>query len=361
MIVSSKKLTASLWVSASLALSLGVFSPQQAYAASDSSTVSMAAAAGQTGIIEASVRLRTEPSTSGKIVKYLNVGDQVTILEAAGSYWYKVRTAEGIVGYTSSGDSYIRVVTSSAPASKTAVIQSSVRLRETPSTSGKVLGYLYKNDQVTIIGEPNSYWYQVRTAAGATGYISSSDQFIAAPGSSSPAPAPAPVPTPVPTPAPTPAPAPVPSPGSQSADIERVIAAGMGYLGTPYEYGSSRNDTRTFDCSDFIRQIFMDALNLKLPADSRQQGDWVKQNSTVVTDIAGLKRGDLMFFMDYKGNSASAYAGINKSTARITHVAMYLGGGQVLHTYSVSSGGVRVDNLSASWMNRFLYGGSVIR
>ncbi|WP_340025814.1 C40 family peptidase [Paenibacillus sp. FSL K6-1096] len=357
MIVSSKKLTASLWVSASLALSLGVFSPQQAYAAADSSIVSAAASAGQTGVIEASVRLRTEPSTSGKILKYLNKGDQVTILEAAGSYWYKVRTAEGIVGYTSSGDSYIRVVNASAPASQTAVIQATVRLRETPSADGKVLGYLYKNDQVTILEETNSYWYKVRTANGTVGYTSSSDQYIAAPAGSSPSPAP----VPAPAPAPTPAPAPVPSPGSQTASIERVITAGMGYLGTPYEYGSSRNDTRTFDCSDFIRQIFLDALNLKLPADSRQQGDWVKQNSTVVTDIAGLKRGDLMFFMDYKGNSASAYAGINKSTARITHVAMYLGDGKVMHTYSVSSGGVRVDNLSASWMNRFLYGGSVIR
>lgn len=105
----------------------------------------------------------------------------------------------------------------------------------------------------------------------------------------------------------------------------------------------------------------MDALNLKLPADSRQQGDWIKQNSTVVTDISGLKRGDLMFFMDYKGTSTAAYAGIDKSTARITHVAMYLGDGQLLHTYSVTSGGVKVDKLSASWMNRFLYGGSVIR
>lgn len=357
MIVSRKKFTASLWVSASLALSLGVFSPEQASAASDSSITSLAASTGQTGIIEASVRLRTDPSTSSTILKYLNKGDQVVILEAAGSYWYKVRTAEGIVGYTSSGASYIRVVTASAPASQVAVIQSTVRVRDTPGTSGAVVGYLYKNDQVTILEETNSYWYKIRTANGTVGYTSSSDQYIVAAGSSSPAPTPA---APVPTPMPTPVPAPVPTAG-QTAGIEPVIAAGMGYLGTPYEFGSSRNDTRTFDCSDFIRQIFMDAANMKLPADSRQQGDWVKQNSAVVTDIAGLKRGDLMFFMDYKGTSPSAYTGINKSTARITHVAMYLGDGKLLHTYSVSSGGVRVDNLSASWMNRFLYGGSVIR
>jgi len=135
----------------------------------------------------------------------------------------------------------------------------------------------------------------------------------------------------------------------------------MGYLGTPYEYGSSRSDTSTFDCSDFIRQIFLDGADFKLPADSRQQGDWVKQNSTTVTDISKLKRGDLMFFMSYKGSSASSYTGIDKSVERITHVAIYLGNGQILHTYSVTSGGVKVSQLSTSWMNRFLYGGSVIR
>lgn len=355
MIVSHKKLAASLLVSATLALSLGVLSPQQSFAASASANSSLAAPAVQTGVIESSVRLRTTPSTSGKVLKYLSKGDQVTILEETNSYWYKVRTADGEIGYTSAGDQYISVITApvATPAAQTAVIQSTVRLRETPYTSGKVLGYLYKNDQVTILEETNSYWYKVRTANGTTGYTSSADQYIEATG--------APAPTPIPTPVPTPAPTPVPTAPPQAAVIESVIAAGMGYLGTPYEYGSSRSDTSTFDCSDFIRQIFMDAANLKLPADSRQQGDWVKQNSNVVTDIAGLKRGDLMFFMDYKGSSASAYAGIDKSAARITHVAMYLGDGQLLQTYSVSSGGVRVDKLSASWMNRFLYGGSVIR
>ncbi|MBW4083753.1 SH3 domain-containing protein [Paenibacillus sp. S150] len=348
MIVSHKQLAASLLVSASLAVSLGVFNPQQVQAASVSSNASIAASTGQTGVIVASVRLRTAPSTNGQVLKYLDKGDQVVILEETNSYWYKVRTANGDVGYTSRGTQYISV--NAAPATQTAVIQSTVRLRETPSTSGQVMGYLYKGDQVTILEQTNSYWYKVRTAKGNVGYTSASDQYISTGGGTA---APAPVPAPAPTP--------VPANPSQSAVIESVIAAGMGYLGTPYEYGSSRSDTSTFDCSDFIRQIFLDAANLKLPADSRQQGDWIKQNSSVVTDISALKRGDIMFFMDYKGSSASAYAGVDKSTARITHVAMYLGDGQLLQTYSVASGGVRVDNLSASWMNRFLYGGSVIR
>lgn len=278
MIKSHKQLTASLLVSAALVVCLGVSSPQPTAAASLSSSASLTASAVQTAIIESSVRLRITPSTSGTVLTYLKEGEVVTIMEKTNSYWYKVRTATGTVGYTSSGEQYISLVAAN------------------PGGSGTV--------------------------------------------------------TPIPT---------APATPSQGNTIESVIAAGMKYLGTPYEFGSSRSNTSTFDCSDFIRQMFLDAANLKLPADSRQQGDWVKQNGTAVTNISALKRGDLMFFMDYKGNSASAYAGIDKSTARISHVAIYLGNGQILHTYSVSSGGVRVDNLSASWMNRFLYGGSAIR
>ncbi|MFD2880867.1 SH3 domain-containing protein [Paenibacillus rhizoplanae] len=40
------------------------------------------------------------------------------------------------------------------------MIQSTVRVRDTPGTSGAVVGYLYKNDQVTILEETNSYWYK---------------------------------------------------------------------------------------------------------------------------------------------------------------------------------------------------------
>lgn len=74
-----------------------------------------------------------------------------------------------------------------------------------------------------------------------------------------------------------------------------MIQTGMKYLGTPYEFGSDRNQTNTFDCSAFTRQIFKEGAGIVLPMDSRQQGAWVKQNSQAVYDIDGLKRGDLVF------------------------------------------------------------------
>ncbi|WP_369418001.1 C40 family peptidase [Cohnella mopanensis] len=143
--------------------------------------------------------------------------------------------------------------------------------------------------------------------------------------------------------------------------IEKVITDGMKYEGTPYEFGSNRSTTATFDCSDFVRWIFKESLGVTLPADSRQQGTYVQKNGTAVTDWHKLKRGDLMFFMTYKGSAAQKYEGIDKTSQRITHVALYLGNGKILHTYSNASGGVHVgDFANTQWEYRFLFGGSVL-
>lgn len=221
-----------------------------------------------------------------------------------------------------------------------------VNLRNKPSVStGKIIGFLKKGSNVTILDKSSKYYYKVKTASGQTGYVSKLDKYIKVSSSSSQS---------------------KPSQGSEVSSsltekINLVINTGKKYLGTPYEYASDRKTTSTFDCSDFVRQAYKEALGIVLPADSRKQGDWIKEQGTAVYEIGSLKAGDLVFFMSYKGSSASAYAGVNKSTERITHVAMYLGNGKLLHTYSTKSGGVRIDTLSNSWEKRFLFGGSVLK
>ncbi|MDR9856286.1 C40 family peptidase [Paenibacillus sp. VCA1] len=237
----------------------------------------------------------------------------------------------------------------SAAKAQTGLVQASVRLRDKPSLSSQVLGYLKRGEQVTILDQSTPYYYKVKTSSGKVGYTSSSSQYIkvsaGSAGSSKPE-------ENTSTPKPS---------QNASAAIEKVIQTGMKYLGTPYEFGSDRNTTTTFDCSDFIRQIFKEGAGLVLPADSRQQGAWIKEKSTPVYDVSGLKRGDILFFMSYKGSSSAAYQGINKSKERITHVALYLGDGKLLHTYSQKAGGVVVTDFTNSWKYRFLYGGSVLK
>ncbi|GAB2675775.1 SH3 domain-containing protein [Paenibacillus thermoaerophilus] len=299
------------------------------------------------------VNMRAEPSTSGKIIRLLKKGEQVTVVQKVNSYWYKIQDSQGKTGYVSTSSQYLQVSSGSGASAGTksasGVVVSGVNLRTSPSTSSSVIRLLPKGETVTILSKVNDYWYQVRDSKGQTGYISTSSKYIQVSGS-------------VPATGGSPTVKPVPgSGGSASAQIEKVIATGMKYLGTPYEYGSNRNNTSTFDCSDLIRHIFLEGIGVKLPADSRSQGSYVKSRGPVKTDWRQLKRGDLLFFTDYKGTKASDYAGIDKSKARISHVAIYLGNGQILHTYSKASGGVRTDSIAGKhWEYRFLFGGSAL-
>lgn len=236
-------------------------------------------------------------------------------------------------------------------ASQTGNIIASVNLRKEPSTSSSVIRLMKKGEKVTILDKHNSSWYKVRDEKGNTGYMSTRSQYIqvAESGTAS-------------QPSDKPSVSDQAASSSSAAKIEKVIQVGQKYLGTPYEFGSNRNSTKTFDCSAFVRQAYKEALGIVLPTDSRKQGSWIKSNSTAKTSISQLKRGDLMFFMSYKGSKASNYNGVNKSTERITHVGIYLGDGKILHTYSKKSGGVRVDNvLNTTWEHRFLFGGSVVK
>ncbi|GIP50158.1 cell wall hydrolase [Paenibacillus sp. J53TS2] len=308
------------------------------------------------------VNMRNEPSTAGDVLDMLSKGTQLTVLEQSNEYFYKVQTSAGQTGYVSTNEKYLQIdKVAPTPSQPTlgwpATVSYGVNMRDQPSTSGNVITMLRTGTSLTILEQSNEYFYKVQTADGTIGYVSTNEKYLEVNGQAE---IPTPVPTPPPAPEPVPTPAPAPSNGINQ-QIEQVIEAGMKYLGTPYEFGSSRSNTSTFDCSDFVRQAYKDALGLTLPADSRQQGDYIKDNGTAVYSIDNLKRGDLVFFMSYKGSSAKSYAGIDKLSQRITHVAIYLGNGQLLHTYSTESGGVIVDQLDGSWVYRFMYGGSVLK
>ncbi|GBF75322.1 hypothetical protein PA598K_03723 [Paenibacillus sp. 598K] len=319
-----------------------------------------AAAATQIEVKE-TVSFRDKPSTSSEVIRYLKSGEQLVVLSEPNSYWYEVLADDGTSGYVSSSSQYITAAVadedaravasasanassnasaSASASSKKGEIVASVAFRTSPSTGASRIRYLSRGETVTVLSQPNSYWYQVRDSRGTTGYVSSQSQYIRVSGGTV---------------------APPTSGSSQSSKVEKVINVGMSFLGTPYQYGSNRNSTRYFDCSAFVRRAFQNALNVTLPADSRGQGNYVKNKGNAKSNWRQLQRGDLMFFMSYRGTSASSYSGVNKSKATITHVGIYLGDGKVLHTYSKESGGVRTDSIVGKhWEHRFLFGGSAL-
>ncbi|WP_373231732.1 SH3 domain-containing protein [Cohnella sp.] len=305
--------------------------------------ITNASTAGSANIVS-SVSFRSAPSTSSDVLKYLKAGQSVSVLEVVNNYWIKVRDKDGNVGYISSNDKYVDLIASPVLTSANAVVVSSVSFRTEPSISGDRIRYLQRDEQIVITKTVNSYWYAATDSKGVSGYVSSQDQYVRVTGA-----------------LPQEAKPVEPVVPAASQQVEMVITAGMKYLGTPYEFRSDRNTTTTFDCSDFVRQAFKDALNIILPADSRQQGTYVKEKNPVTTNWNSLKRGDLMFFMSYKGTRESSYSNKSPFSERITHVGIYLGDGQILQTYSKTSGGVRVDSIAGKhWEYRFLYGGSAL-
>jgi peptidoglycan DL-endopeptidase CwlO len=145
--------------------------------------------------------------------------------------------------------------------------------------------------------------------------------------------------------------------------INNVIGKGWDYYGTPYVLGSDRNNDSSFDCSDFTRWIHLWTLGMDLPKTSSSQWEYVKKFSKrKYTDLSQAKRGDLLFFMSYKGWQPQDYNGINVKAQPVAHCGIYLGDGLVLHTASQKTGGVRYDKLKGSHLEyRFIGGGQVIQ
>lgn len=124
----------------------------------------------------------------------------------------------------------------------------------------------------------------------------------------------------------------------QKADA--VIATGLKYIGTPYQFGASPKQTATFDCSSFTRYVFGEN-GVTLPRVSREQSQ-IGQD----VDITKIRKGDLIFFTTPQRKNESGLQ-------RIGHVAIYLGDNKVLHTYRVGIG-VIVTDLDDTWKGRII-------
>jgi hypothetical protein len=103
-----------------------------------------------------------------------------------------------------------------------------------------------------------------------------------------------------------------------------LISKAKQYLGNPYVYGGTSLNNG-IDCSGFTQAIYA-KFGYYLPRVSRDQA---RSGSRIST--SSLKPGDLVFY----GNNSSGY---------ISHVAMYIGNGQVIHA-SNHRDGIKISNL----------------
>lgn len=146
-----------------------------------------------------------------------------------------------------------------------------------------------------------------------------------APSPTTPAPAPttpAPAPT---TPAPSPTPTPTPPPSSSvpppnAAAVSAAIAFARSQLGDAYQFGASGPDR--WDCSGLTMMAYA-AGGYSIGGHSATMQYTVAANRGRVLPYAQAQPGDLIFYSTGGSTSGSKY-----------HVAMYLGGGQMIEAPS---------------------------
>lgn len=120
-------------------------------------------------------------------------------------------------------------------------------------------------------------------------------------------------------------------------DIRKeVIKNAEDWLGTPYRWGGEKKSGA--DCSGFVQSVFYES-GIKLPRTSRQQ----YKKAVKISQITA-QAGDLVFF---------------SNGSRISHVGIYLGNNQMIH--SSSTYGVIKQSLNKKYYKNRLAGfGKVI-
>lgn len=114
---------------------------------------------------------------------------------------------------------------------------------------------------------------------------------------------------------------------SQKATSENILATAKEMIGRPYLWGGTSG--KGMDCSGFTKTVFY--LNgIQLERDASLQ---VHTGEVVETDttLKNLQAGDLLFFGKYRDDGSE----------RITHVAIYMGEGKIIH----ASDRVKIESL----------------
>jgi len=186
--------------------------------------------------------------------------------------------------------------------------ETGVNLRSQPSIDSALIGSLAYNEAMDILGTYDDF-YKV-AFNGQEGFVSA--QYIDMRTGKNPTPS--------------------------SVKAQQIISFAKQYLGKPYVWASANLETGT-DCSGFTYSV-MKNFGIDLNRSSREQ----IHNGTRV-DKSDLKQGDLVFF-NTGGNS------------QISHVGMYIGNGDFIHSASTNNVGIKISSLYESYYQRTYYGAS---
>jgi cell wall-associated NlpC family hydrolase len=118
----------------------------------------------------------------------------------------------------------------------------------------------------------------------------------------------------------------IPNSPAASSAARALLSTADRYVGTKYVWGGN-TPSEGFDCSGFTKYVFA-KQGKALPRTSREQS---RVGQAIPNDFGYLRPGDLMFFAE-PGEA-------------ISHVAIYVGDGVIIHSSS-SVGGVGYTDLN---------------
>ena len=243
------------------------------------------------------LNVRSGPSTSYSITTKLYKGDKVEILETSNG-WHKIKASNGKIGWVS-GD-YIKVSSGSTSQTsyKATVTADSLNVRKGAGTSYSVITKLSKGTVVDVLESASNGWKKIKTSNGTIGWVSGSYLANGV----------------------------VEQPSTPSTNkVQAVIDLAHKQLGKPYVWGAE--GPNSFDCSGLIYYVYKNAAGITLPRTSSAQ-----YSAGVAVSRSNLKEGDLIFSS-------------TDGTGNITHVAIYVGDGQMIHA---PRNGKNVEKVSIS-------------
>lgn len=236
------------------------------------------------------LRVRKKASTDSKIVTLVSEDDKLKVKKQTND-WAKVKV-DGQTGYVSKD--YAKVTYSFGKAKSMKQIQAEQAAKEAQKQAAQ-----------TTIGNESASTSSSNTSNSSTTSGSTKASSVQAAKKASVS---------------------VSSSGS-SATGSRIASYAQQFIGNPYRYGGN-SLTSGIDCSGFTQQI-MAKFGYSISRTSSSQAGEGREVST-----SNLRAGDLVFY----GNGGS-----------INHVAVYIGGGQVVHASNSAPyprGGIKISNVN---------------
>ncbi|MFA6404168.1 MAG: NlpC/P60 family protein [Salinivirgaceae bacterium] len=237
--------------------------------------------------------LRCQPSDASELASQVVMGTPLKILESINK-WYRVQTPEHYIGWmdTSGLKPYTAKELDSWKKSDRFVFNGITDIvYDRPRKKGEVVTDLVLGDLFEVVSKKKGF-LQLKTPDGRTGYVRKRDCISF-------------------------------NDWTQSQpNIPSILSVARQMMGSPYLWGGT--STKATDCSGFVKMVYY-SQGIILARDASQQARYGE--SIDFNNRTNLQPGDLLFF--------------GTSVKRISHVGIYLGKGNFIH----SSGRVHISSI----------------